>query len=49
MSQFIEMFGDPVSWQTDTSLPTLNDTVNVISGFPFDSEKFDTEKGSVPL
>ena len=48
-SQFIEMFGDPVSWQTDTSLPTLNDTVNVISGFPFDSEKFDTEGGGTPL
>ena len=49
MSQFIEMFGDPVSWQTDTSLPTLNDTVNVISGFPFDSEKFDTEGVGTPL
>ena len=49
MSQFIEMFGDPVSWQTDTSLPTLNDTVNVISGFPFDSEKFDTEGVGIPL
>lgn len=49
MSQFIEMFGDPVSWQTDTSLPTLNDTVNVISGFPFDSEKFDTEGLGTPL
>ena len=48
-SQFIEMFGDPVSWQTDTSLPTLNDTVNVISGFPFDSEKFDTEGVGIPL
>ena len=48
-SQFIEMFGDPVSWQTDTSLPTLNDTVNVISGFPFDSEKFDTEGVGTPL
>ena len=48
-SRFIEMFGDPVSWQTDTSLPTLNDTVNVISGFPFDSEKFDTEGVGTPL
>ena len=48
-SQFIEMFCDPVSWQTDTSLPTLNDTVNVISGFPFDSEKFDTEGVGTPL
>ena len=48
-SQFIEMFGDPVSWQTDTSLPTLNDTVNVISGFPFDSEKFNTEGVGTPL
>lgn len=48
-SRFIEMFGDPVSWQTDNSLPTLNDTVNVISGFPFDSEKFDTEGVGTPL
>ena len=48
-SQFVEMFGDPVSWQTDTSLPTLNDTVNVISGFPFDSEKFNTEGVGTPL
>ncbi len=48
-SQFIEMFGDPVSWQTDTSLPTLNHTINVISGFPFDSEKFNTEGVGTPL
>ena len=48
-SQFIEMFGDPVSWQTDSSLPTLNDTVNVISGFPFDSEKFNADGVGIPL
>ena len=49
MSQFIEMFGDPVSWQTDSSLPSLNDTVNVISGFPFDSEEFNAEGVGTPL
>lgn len=49
MSQFIEMFGNPVSWQTDCSLPTLNDTVNVISGFPFDSDKFNADGVGIPL
>ena len=48
-AQFIEMFGDPVSWQTDSSLPSLNDTVNVISGFPFDSEEFNAEGVGTPL
>ena len=49
MSQFIEMFGEPISWQKDSSLPTLKDTVDVISGFPFDSEKFNADGEGIPL
>lgn len=48
-SQFIEMFGNPVEWQNDDSIPVLSDTVDVISGYPFDAEQFNSEGNGVAL
>ena len=49
MSQFIEMFGDPIVWQNDKSLPVLSDTVNIVSGFPFDAELFNADGNGAVL
>ena len=49
MSQFIEMFGDPIAWQNDKSLPVLSDTVNIVSGFPFDAELFNADGNGAVL
>ena len=48
-SQFIEMFGDPIAWQNDKSLPVLSDTVNIVSGFPFDAELFNADGNGAVL
>lgn len=48
-SRFIEMFGNPIELQNDENLPTLREYVNVISGFPFDSAKFNTDAKGTPL
>ncbi len=48
-SQFIEMFDNPILWQKDNSLPMLSESVNVISGHPFDSELFNTKSEGIPL
>ena len=48
-SQFVEMFGDPITWQDDNMLPQLSDSVDVISGFPFNSELFNTDGNGIPI
>lgn len=48
-SRFIEMFGDPITWQNDQTLPPLSESVDVISGFPFNSELFNTDGKGVAL
>lgn len=48
-SQFIEMFGDPIEHQENESLPTLKETVNVVSGYPFDSALFNVDNNGIPL
>ncbi len=48
-AQFIKMFGDPLLFQNDLNLPELKDSVNVISGYPFNASYFNNIKQGMPI